>query len=194
MGKLGFYFDATMCTGCRTCQVACKDKNRLDVGTLYREVKDYEVGAYPDVKWYHLTMSCNHCENPACVAKCPTGAMYIAEDGTVIHDDALCIGCQTCVAACPYGAPKYIAETQKVGKCDDCAAIRAAGGNPVCVDACPLRALEFGDLDELAAKHAGENLLSVDELAVVTGADTKPSYIVNTKAVMLEEGATEMYL
>ena len=73
-----------MCTGCRTCQVACKDKNRLDVGTLFREVKSYEVGSYPDVTFYHMTMSCNHCENPACVSACPVGAMYVAEDGTVL--------------------------------------------------------------------------------------------------------------
>ena len=193
MGKLGFYFDATMCTGCRTCQVACKDKNRLDVGTLFREVKSYEVGSYPDVTFYHMTMSCNHCENPACVAACPVGAMYVAEDGTVLHDEALCIGCQACVQACPYGAPKYIEEKQKVGKCDACAAIRAAGGNPVCVDACPLRALEFGDLDELVKKHAGAEL--VNELPVLPKADaTGPSLLIEPKQSMLSEGAEEMYL
>ena len=190
MGKLGFYFDATMCTGCRTCQVACKDKNRLDVGTLFREVKSYEVGSYPDVTFYHMTMSCNHCENPACVSACP---VYVAEDGTVLHDEALCIGCQACVQACPYGAPKYIEEKKKVGKCDACAAIRAAGGNPVCVDACPLRALEFGDLDELVQKHAGAEL--VNELPILPKADaTGPSLLIEPKQSMLSDGAEEMYL
>jgi len=193
MGKLGFYFDSTICTGCRTCQVACKDKNRLDLGTLFREVKDYEVGAYPDVTFYHLTMSCNHCENPACVEACPMSAMYVAEDGTVLHDDALCIGCQACVNACPYGAPKYIEEKQKVGKCDACAAIRAAGGNPVCVDACPLRALEFGDIDELRKKHEGENLVS--DLPILPSSDkTGPSFIINAREAMQKDGAEEMYL
>ena len=117
----------------------------------------------------------------------------VAEDGTVIHDEKLCIGCQACVAACPYGAPQYIADKQKVGKCDACAAIRAAGGNPVCVDACPLRALEFGDLDELAKKHAGENL--VKEIPVMPKADlTGPSYLINAKPAMMQDGAEEMYL
>lgn len=163
MGKLGFYFDATMCTGCRTCQVACKDKNRLDIGTLFRQVKDYEVGSYPDVTFYHLTMSCNHCEDPACVT------------------------------ACPYGAPKYMEEQQKVGKCDGCAAIRAAGGNPVCVDACPLRALEFGDVEELKKKHTGEDLVS--DLPILPSSEaTGPNYIIHAKASMLKDGAEEMYL
>ena len=193
MGKLGFYFDATYCTGCKTCQVACKDKNRLDVGTIFRQVKDYEVGEYPNASIYHVSLSCNHCENPACVADCPQGAMYIAEDGTVLHDAELCIGCKACTLACPYGAPKYIEAAGKVSKCDGCAAIRAAGGNPVCVDACPMRVLEFGDLDELAAKHAGENLTK--DIAVLPDSSrTNPSILINAKPCMSDESAVEVYL
>lgn len=193
MGNLGFYFDATYCTGCKTCQVACKDKNRLDIGTVFRTVKDYEVGEYPNASWYHVSMSCNHCENPACIAACPTGAMYKAEDGTVLHDDDMCIGCQACVNACPYGAPKFVPSKNIVQKCDGCAAIRAAGGNPVCVDACPMRAIEFGDLDEIAAKHAGENLTK--DIAVLADSSmTNPSICINAKPSMMEEGAEEAYI
>ena len=105
---LGFYFDMTRCIGCRACQVACKDKNRLDVGTIYRTADSYEVGTFPKVKMYSFSTSCNHCQNPACVSACPVGAMYKAEDGTVLHDDKLCIGCQACVSACPYDVPQYI--------------------------------------------------------------------------------------
>lgn len=193
MGKLGFYYDAEMCTGCKTCQVACKDKNRLDVGTIFRKVTDYEIGEYPDARWYHLSIACNHCEHPACVAACPTGAMYIADDGTVLHDDALCDGCQNCVNICPYGQPKFIEEKGIVGKCDSCYAIRHAGGNPVCVDACPLRALEFGDLDELRAKHEGEELTNA--LPILPDPElTNPSLLIHPKEIMKEEGATEMYI
>ncbi|MCR5135588.1 MAG: 4Fe-4S dicluster domain-containing protein [Oscillospiraceae bacterium] len=193
MGKLGFYYDATYCTGCKTCQIACKDKNRLDIGTIFRAVKDYEIGEYPNASIYHISMSCNHCEHPACVAVCPVGAMYVAEDGTVIHDDDMCIGCKACVAACPYGAPKFVEAKNIVQKCDACAAIRAAGGNPVCVDACPMRVLEFGDLDELAAKHAGENL--VKDLPVLPSSETtNPSILIKVKDSMLLEGAEEAYL
>ena len=180
MGKLGFYFDNSVCTGCRTCQVACKDKNRLDVGVMFREVKSYECGVYPDAKIHHYSGSCNHCENAACVAGCPTGAMYKAEDGTVLHDDALCIGCGNCVAVCPYGAPKLL-PSGVAGKCDGCAALRAKGQNPACVDSCLMRCLEFGDLDELAKKHAGEDL--TDKLSFLPDPSvTKPSLLINPKA------------
>lgn len=69
---------------------------------------------------FHLNLSCNHCESPACVANCPTGAMYKDDDGTVQHDDEACIGCQTCVNSCPYGAPQFIEEDKIVQKCDTC--------------------------------------------------------------------------
>ena len=91
--RMGFYFDQNSCVGCKTCQVACKDKNDLEVGTLFRHVVDFEIGEFPSVKSYHYAATCNHCENPACVEACPTEAMYIDEtDGTVQHDDEKCIG------------------------------------------------------------------------------------------------------
>ena len=101
----GFYFDMTRCIGCRACQVACKDKNRLGVGALYRGVKSYTVGTFPDVKTYSYSASCNHCEDPICMKNCPVGAIEKAEDGTVIQDQEKGIranGSQpACVAGCP---------------------------------------------------------------------------------------------
>ena len=81
MGKKAFYFNMANCIGCRTCQIACKDVNDLEVGTLFRHVDSFETGAYPSAVLYHYSSSCNHCEEPACVANCPTGAMYIDEEG-----------------------------------------------------------------------------------------------------------------
>ena len=150
---VAFYFDMTACIGCKACQMACKDKNNLPLGILYREVKSYEVGEYPMPGVYHTSLTCNHCVDPACVKNCPTGAMYKNEDGVVLHDDDMCIGCQTCVKTCPYGVPKYLEEKNITGKCDTCIAIRKEGGLPQCVAACPMRALDFGTVEEILERH-----------------------------------------
>ena len=94
MAQYGFYFDQTVCAGCHTCQIACKDKNRLDVGTLYRKVRTFEVGEYPNPGIYHLATTCNHCDNPACVAACPTKRTVKDEEtGLVCHDANIkCLG------------------------------------------------------------------------------------------------------
>ena len=87
MAQYGFYFDQTACIGCHTCQIACKDKNRLDIGYLFRNVKTYEVGEFPNPAIYHVAESCNHCTNPACVAACPTKrTVQDPETGIVYHD------------------------------------------------------------------------------------------------------------
>ena len=142
---VGFYFDMTRCIGCRACQVACKDKNRLEVGTLYREVHSFTVGKFPEVRSYSHTFGCNHCKDAICLKNCPTGAIYKAADGTVIQDQSKCIGCRMCVMSCPYGQPKYFPEKGVSGKCDGCYGLRQDGGEPACVAGCPNRALEFGD-------------------------------------------------
>ncbi len=117
--SLGFYVDLASCIGCKTCQVACKDRRDIQVaGPRLRRVDTFECGTYPEVAMFHLNISCNHCESPACVANCPTGAMYKGGDGTVQHDDEACIGCQTCVNSCPYGAPQFIEEDKIVQKCE----------------------------------------------------------------------------
>lgn len=189
MGKLGFYYDMSLCIGCRTCQIACKDKNNLEVGTLYRQVRNYEVGDAVGSGSYFYASTCNHCENPQCVANCPAGAMYIADDGTVQHDDEACIGCQYCVKACPYGVPQYKETDGITGKCDACAGLRSAGEQPACVAACLMRCLDFGDLDELRAKY-GSDLVS--EIAPLPAASTtNPSVLIAAKPAALEKGFQE---
>lgn len=192
MDRKGFYFDNRKCTGCRTCQVACKDKNDLQVGTLFRRVTSYQAGAYPNAMLYHYAASCNHCEKPECVAVCPNGAMYInEEDGTVQHDDSKCIGCQYCVKACPYGVPQYVEDIKLTHKCDACFQLRANGEDPACVAACPMRALEFGPIDELRAAHPD----SVDQIAVLPdAAQTNPSLAINAKEAALEPKFTSVIL
>jgi len=176
---LGFYFDMTRCIGCRACQVACKDKNNLEVGAIFRNAKTYETGSFPDVNAFSFSTSCNHCETPACVTVCPIGAMYKAEDGTVICDQELCDGCQACVEICPYQVPQFIEATGKVNKCDACAYLRAKGENPACVDACPNRALDFGDVAELESKY-GKDL--VCDLAILPDSEmTHPNTRIKAK-------------
>lgn len=185
MTHKGFYFNQSVCVGCRTCQVACKDKNDLPVGTLYRTVGTFESGVFPTAAGYHLSIACNHCENPACVRACPTGAMYIDDaDGTVQHDDERCIGCKSCVMACPYDAPTYRAEMGIVGKCNACKELRDAGEQVACVASCPMRALEFGDIDELARKHPD----AVNGVAALRDPSmTDPSLRIQAKKAALEE-------
>lgn len=184
MGKLGFYFNQDMCTGCHTCEIACKDRNGLGVGENFRVVNSYETGEYPHPFLYHMSIACNHCSDPACVRSCPTGAMFVCEDGTIQHDDNMCIFCKTCVEACPYGAPTPMEALEAVHKCDSCKPLRDAGMNPVCVDACPQRVLEFGDLDELEKKHAGEEW--TDWIACLPKPDTIPSIRIRAKACAFE--------
>lgn len=179
MTRLGFYFDMTACIGCRTCQIACKDKNDLDVDILYRRVRTFETGAFPNVGVYHYSHSCNHCEDAKCVKGCPTGAMHFNEDGTVQHDKDLCIGCKYCVMNCPYNVPQYIEEENVVGKCDSCIDLRKEGKNPACVDACVMRCLQFGDLDELTK---GFEANVTNELPFLPSASiTNPSVLINPK-------------
>lgn len=163
--RLAFYFDSSSCSGCKTCQMACKDKNNLAIGQVWRRVYEVSGGGWQkqgnawtqDVFAYNLSMSCNHCEDPICAKNCPTKALWKREDGIVQIDQNKCIGCQYCLWVCPYGAPQFNPETGTMGKCDLCADYIDEGKNPSCVDACPMRALDIGDYDELLQKHGSSD-------------------------------------
>ncbi|TIH12813.1 dimethylsulfoxide reductase subunit B [Marinifilum sp. JC120] len=157
-----FYIDMDACTGCKTCMIACIDKNDLPDNVLFRRVTEYAGGDWvrksdgtyeQDVFAYYLSISCNHCENPICVRSCPTQAMHKDENGIVSVDHNKCVGCRYCEWGCPYSAPQYLSEKGKMGKCDLCRDYLAEGKEPACVSACPLRALEFGEYEDLVAKY-----------------------------------------
>ncbi|SER60459.1 DMSO/selenate family reductase complex B subunit [Salisediminibacterium halotolerans] len=157
MGQLGFYYNLAECIGCKKCQVSCKDKNDLQTDELFREVYDFEGGSYPKPYIDHVTVSCNHCEQPKCVENCPTGAMHKREeDGVVVVDDEKCAGCKMCLWSCPYGAPTYLKDEGQVGKCDFCTDLIDEGEDPACVSSCPMRAIEWGEIEDLRAKHGAE--------------------------------------
>lgn len=168
MSVLAFYFDAERCTGCKTCMLACKDYKDLPIGLAYRKVYEVTYGACElthegyinnSTVSYNVSLSCNHCKKPACTKVCPTHAMHKDEEsGIVLVDHQRCIGCGYCHMACPYNVPKVDEELGQSRKCDACAERVVTGEKPVCVEACPARALDFGDIEKLSLKGKEANI------------------------------------
>ena len=186
MTQLGFYFDSTRCMGCRTCETACKDYYDTEVDTNYRKVYDCEGGscslnqdgtvenlAYS----YHMSLGCNHCDDPACTKACPTGAIHRDEQaGLVLIDDTKCIGCGYCEMACPYNAPKVDRTKGHSVKCSGCHERLQEGKEPICVSACPLRALQFGQISDLERDYSDSE---VGDIAPLPNKDiTHPNLLV----------------
>ncbi|WP_032092935.1 MULTISPECIES: DMSO/selenate family reductase complex B subunit [Pasteurellaceae] len=160
--QYGFYFDSERCTGCKTCELACKDYKDLGAAVNFRRIYEYAGGNWSqddngcyrhNVFAYYLSVSCNHCAAPVCTEVCPTGAMHKNADGFVLVDETICIGCRYCHMACPYDAPQYDAQKGHMTKCDGCYSRVKAGEKPICVDACPLRALDFAPIAQLREKY-----------------------------------------
>jgi anaerobic dimethyl sulfoxide reductase subunit B (iron-sulfur subunit) len=160
-GHLAFHLDAAACTGCKSCQVACKDRNQLPNGMLWRRVYEAQGGGWTpagaawrhDVSVANLSLSCNHCERPVCMEVCPTKAITRRTDGVVLIDPERCTGCRFCSWACPYDAPQFDELAGVMTKCTFCIEDVEAGRQPSCVSACPMRALDFGTVEDLAARH-----------------------------------------
>jgi Fe-S-cluster-containing dehydrogenase component len=180
--KLGLVIDLDTCVGCHACAVSCKEWNAGGIAGPLTDTDPY--GRDPDGVWFnrvhsyeleasagcgsgasaqpaqpaqtlHFPRSCLHCEEPACVTVCPTGASYKrAEDGIVLVDEDKCIGCQLCSWACPYGAREYSAVEGVMKKCTLCVDriynenLDEAERQPACVQACPTKARHFGDLGD----------------------------------------------
>lgn len=167
--------DTRRCIGCWSCSVACKLENNVPdeawyntVLTVGGEQPNTPAGQYGSNSLGYVVMHCQHCDNPACVSVCPTGATYKdTETGIVMQNTEECIGDRACVSACPYSvrtflegeptsaldwpvgnanAPEHVANT--VEKCTMCAHRVAAGDVPACVEGCPARARFFGDLND----------------------------------------------
>ncbi|MFP4624857.1 MAG: DMSO/selenate family reductase complex B subunit, partial [Gemmatimonadota bacterium] len=157
MSRPAFHLDASACSGCKACQVACKDKHDLPPGVLWRRVYEVVGGDWRrrgdawsnDVFAYNVSVACNHCERPICAEVCPATAITRRADGIVLIDHDRCMGCRYCEWACPYGALQYHAAAGHMTKCTLCVDELERGRPPACVAACPLRVLELGDRDEL---------------------------------------------
>ena len=179
--KLGLVIDLDTCVGCQACAVGCKQWNsggiagpvtdeqpydKAPSGVWFNRVHSYELqaqdaGAGPPqpAMTLHFPRSCLHCETPACVTVCPTGASYKrASDGIVLVDEDKCIGCKLCSWACPYGAREYSHVEGVMKKCTLCVDriyndnLPESEREPACVQVCPTRARHFGDLGDPESK------------------------------------------
>lgn len=144
--------DQTRCIGCHACTTACKSEHQVPLGVTRTYVKAVEVGVWPHVRRNFQVTRCNQCENPPCVAACPTGAMYQRPDGIVDFDKSICIGCKACMAACPYDAIFINPDDHSAEKCNFCANRLEVGLEPACVVVCPTEAILIGRLEDVSAK------------------------------------------
>jgi Fe-S-cluster-containing dehydrogenase component/formate-dependent nitrite reductase membrane component NrfD len=146
--RYGFVIDQRRCIGCHACTVACKEENRVPLGAFRTWVKYIERGTFPNTRRYFSVLRCNHCDAAPCVTICPTVALYRRDDGIVDFDGARCIGCKSCMQACPYDALYIDPDTGTAAKCNYCAHRVEVGLEPACVIVCPEQAIIAGDLDD----------------------------------------------
>jgi Fe-S-cluster-containing dehydrogenase component len=168
-GRYGLLHDTTLCVGCRSCEVACKEVNDLppiegpiddpQVFDTVRRTTDTALtvvnryvdgdGDRPEV---YRKLQCMHCNEPCCATVCPCQAFEKTPEGPVLYHAELCMGCRYCVMACPYYALAYEYSdplTPKVMRCTMCYDLIREGKNPGCADACPMGAITFGEREEL---------------------------------------------
>jgi Fe-S-cluster-containing dehydrogenase component/formate-dependent nitrite reductase membrane component NrfD len=148
MARYAFLIDQDTCIGCHACTVACKAEHDVPLGVNRTWVKYIERGTFPDTRRFYSVNRCNHCEDAPCVAICPTTALFRRPDGIVDFADANCIGCKSCMNACPYDALYINPETQTAHKCNFCAHRIEVGLEPSCVVVCPTQSIFAGDVQD----------------------------------------------
>ncbi len=146
MTKYGFVIDQRKCIGCHACTVACKAEHDVPIGVNRTWVKYIEKGEFPNTRRYFLVNRCNHCDDAPCVKICPTKALYKRADGIVDFDNTRCIGCKSCMQACPYDALYIDPNNHTAAKCNYCAHRTEQGLEPACVVVCPEHAIIAGDM------------------------------------------------
>jgi Fe-S-cluster-containing dehydrogenase component len=148
MTNYGFVIDNRTCIGCHACTVACKSEHDVPIGVNRTHVKYIEKGSYPDSTREFSVHRCNHCEDSPCTTICPTTALFNRADGIVDFDDERCIGCKSCMQACPYDALYIDPNKGTAAKCNYCAHRIENSFEPACVIVCPTESIVSGDLDD----------------------------------------------
>jgi formate dehydrogenase iron-sulfur subunit len=211
---VGFFTDPTVCIGCKACEVACKEWNRVPAepaawtGTSYdhtgalgastwRHVKFLEqesaAGAEDPFRWLFLSDVCKHCERAGCLEACPTGSIVRTGIGSVLVQDDVCNGCGYCVVACPFGVidrrPDPLPGAGGAFKCTFCYDRQASGLTPACAKACPTESIQFGPLEEMRAR-AGRRVVELEERGVrdVTVYDPVDTSVGGAHAIFLIHG------
>ena len=187
--EYGFRFNSNICTGCKACMMSCNDRNNLSSQQSLRKVFEFGGGSWAagadagtvthEVTVYYGSLACQHCDFPMCIEACQYGALSKDEDtGVVTIDDELCVGCMDCQTSCPYHHPTYDAELDVAKKCILCLDEPNEDGspNPACAQACPMRALEFGKLDELRAAYGTVNTIGI------FGDSTYPNVVITPRS------------
>ena len=186
--RLGLVIDLDICVGCHACAVNCKEWNTGGYhapltdnepygadpsGVWFNRIHSFEVGTGLGARVVHFPKSCLHCDDAPCVTVCPTGASYKrADDGIVLVDEDLCIGCKLCSWACPYGAREYDVVDGVMKKCTLCIDriynenLEEVDRVPACVATCPVSARHFGDfadpdsaVSRMTAERGGYDLM-----------------------------------
>jgi Fe-S-cluster-containing dehydrogenase component/formate-dependent nitrite reductase membrane component NrfD len=146
--RYGFVIDQNRCIGCHACTVACKEEHGIAVGVNRTWVKYIEKGFYPDTRRHFAVLRCNHCDDAPCIEICPTVALFRRRDGIVDFDHERCIGCKSCMQACPYDALYIDPDRNTAAKCNFDASRVEMGYKPACEVVCPTQAILSGDLDD----------------------------------------------
>jgi Fe-S-cluster-containing dehydrogenase component len=136
------------CCGCHACEVACKQEHELGIGPRFIRVLEKSPLFTP--------IYCRHCTNPPCQKSCPVEAIYRDEQGVVLINEEVCIGCRECVLACPFGAMQFDDVKETAAKCDLCLERLSQGQAPACSLVCPTGCITWGDTKSLLDKMVVE--------------------------------------
>ena len=149
MTRYAMVMDTRRCIGCHSCTIACRTWNELPIDIIYCPVTSAgATGTWPNVHLTHNPQISMHCEKPACVPACPTGASRQDDDGIVWVEPTQCMGCKVCANACPYGARDMNEHEGFIRKCTFCKDRVRKGLQNYCVQTCHQKARIFGDLDD----------------------------------------------
>lgn len=152
--RFAIVIDAKKCINCKACNVACRAQHDVPLTHSRNWMNEETRGEFPRLMAAFEPEQCHHCQHPACVRVCPTGASYQRPDGVVVINDSDCVGCRYCVVACPYDARFFREDRGVVEKCDLCAIRLDRGEVPACVETCPGKVRTFGDLNDGSGRLA----------------------------------------